>query len=295
LFSSAHAGPSRLLRDPLFHFLVLGAALFGVYRLVSARSPGEQRIVVTAGTVRSLAEGFRATWQRPPTEGELQGLVADHLREEVLVREARRLGLDQDDAIVRRRLRTRMEIMLDDTAEIAPPTDLQLQEYLDRHPEDFQQDGRTTFVQLYLSPERRGARLEADLTRVKALLDRAGPGVDVVALGDPTLLDARFDAAPDRDLIRTFGPEFVRALATAPVDHWSGPVRSGYGAHFVRVLERVPGHPARLDEVREGVQREWLTRETARRREAAIEALLRRYQISVEPSAVETAVPRAAR
>ena len=285
----------RLLREPLLHFLLLGAGLFAVYRLAIAPSTEANRIVVSAGKLRSLAETFRLTWQRPPTEAELHGLVMDHVREEVLVREAVRLGLDQDDAVVRRRLRTRMDVLLDDTAAVAPPTEAQLQAYLDAHPEAFRQETRTSFVQVYLSPERHGERLESDLRRLQASLEHLPPGTDPLLLGDPSMLDRRFDAASERDVARVFGEAFAHELATAPLDRWSGPLRSGYGIHFVRVTERVPGRAAKLEEVREAVQREWLSQETARAREAAYQALLRKMQVTVEPAPAETASPRARR
>jgi hypothetical protein len=285
----------RLLREPLVHFLVLGLALFGVYRLSTTRSPGSERIVVSSGKVQTLVETFRLTWQRPPTPEELQGLIADFIKEEVLVREARQAGLDQDDPLVRRRLRTRMEILSDDTAAIRPPSDAQLEAYLATHRDAFQVDGRTTFVQLYLSPERRGPRLDSDLRKTRELLERAGPGTDVARLSDSVMLDTRYDAISDRDVVRIFGEEFAGGLAAAPLGRWSEPLRSGYGAHLVRVIERVPGRSARLEEVREAVQREWLAEETARARQAALDTLLRKYQVRVEPAAVETVSPRAAR
>lgn len=285
----------RLLREPLLHFLLLGAALFGVHRLATAPSAEGSRIVVSAGKLRSLAETFRMTWQRPPSEAELRGLVMDHVREEVLVREAVRLGLDREDPVVRRRLRTRMDVLLDDTAAVSPPTDAQLQAYLDTHPGAFRQESRTTFVQVFLSPERRGERLETDLRRLQASLQHLAPGADPLRMGDPSMLEGRFDAASEREVERIFGDAFARALATAPVNDWTGPLRSGYGLHFVRVTERVPGRPARLDEVREAVQREWFSQETARAREAAYQALLRKMEVTVEPLPVETADPRAGR
>lgn len=285
----------RLLREPLLHFFLMGAALFGLYRVGAARSADGGRIVVSAGKLHSLSETFRLTWQRPPTDAELRGLVMDHVREEVLVREATRLGLDQDDPVVRRRLRTRMDILLDDTAAIAPPTEVQLRAYLAAHPEAFRQDTRSSFVQVYLNPDRRGAQLDGDILRLKAALERITPGMDPVRLGDSSMLDARFETASDRDIARVFGDAFARELATAAPNRWSGPIRSSYGVHFVRITERVPGRPVRLDEVREAVQREWLSKETARAREAAYQELLRKVDVTVEPAPVETPAPRAGR
>ena len=93
----------KLLREPLVHFLLLGAAIFAVFSLISRHKtdrPGE--IVVSQGTLENIATGFTRAWQRPPTKEELQGLVRDYIREEAAYREALIMGLDRDDTIVRR-------------------------------------------------------------------------------------------------------------------------------------------------------------------------------------------------
>jgi hypothetical protein len=88
----------KIIREPLFHFLLLGAAIFAVYGVATRHKtdkPGQ--ILVTQGTIENLVTGFTRTWQRPPTEEELQGLIRDYIREEVAYREALALGLDRDD------------------------------------------------------------------------------------------------------------------------------------------------------------------------------------------------------
>jgi hypothetical protein len=65
----------RLLKEPLLHFLVLGAVLFVAYGILfkgSETEPG--KIVVTQGQIASIVTMFARTWQRPPTDAELQGL-----------------------------------------------------------------------------------------------------------------------------------------------------------------------------------------------------------------------------
>ncbi len=117
-----------LLREPLLHFLLLGALLFALDAWLRpapiADSGGE--IVVSEGRIRNLAQGFRRTWQRPPTRAELDGLIQDYIREEVLYREAVALGLDQDDTVIRRRLRQKMEFVSDDAAALETPSDQDL-------------------------------------------------------------------------------------------------------------------------------------------------------------------------
>src|SRR5476651_1652083 len=99
----------KILREPLLHFLVLGVAIFAAYGLVSPRTSQEPgKIVISAGQITALSEGFTRVWRRPPTREELEALIRDRVQEEVYFREAMALGLDKGDTIVRRRLRQKL-------------------------------------------------------------------------------------------------------------------------------------------------------------------------------------------
>ena len=102
----------KLLREPLAHFLVLGALVFTMFQFAADRSDLQDgKIVVTRGKIEQLVTGFSRTWNRPPTRPELDGLVEDYIRDEVLYREALAMGLDKDDTIVRRRMRQKLEFL----------------------------------------------------------------------------------------------------------------------------------------------------------------------------------------
>src|SRR5664279_5358246 len=103
----------RLIREPLLHFLLLGALIFLVVGRTHSSGSGE-KIVVTQRQLESVVVGFSRTWMRPPTQEEMQGLVDDYIREEVFYREAKAMGLDQDDIIVRRRMRQKLEFLSED-------------------------------------------------------------------------------------------------------------------------------------------------------------------------------------
>jgi hypothetical protein len=134
----------RILREPLVHFLLLGAGLFGVSLLggtgtgAGAATASDKQIVVTAEKVELLRNGFHLDNGRDPTEAELQRLIDNYVREEVLVREARAQGLDRDDSVVRRRLVEKMEFAV---AEPATPSDGELGKYLDQHKTAFEVAG----------------------------------------------------------------------------------------------------------------------------------------------------------
>ena len=274
----------RILKEPLFHFLLLGAGLFIAYGWMS--KPGKNnapgKIVVTVGHVEHLAAGFAKTWQRPPTDAEIKGLVDDWVREEIATREAIAMGLDKDDTVIRRRLRQKLEFVSDDIAAQAEPTDADLNAYLQAHPESFHVEPRFTFSQVYLDPAKHGEHLARDTAQLLVKLQQAGGKTDGAAFGDSFLLENRFTAVPAGEVAKQFGEEFAAALGGVKPGQWQGPIESGYGVHLVWVSERTEGRQPRLADVRDAVVREW---SNARRLEANAKfyaELLKRYNVTIE-------------
>jgi hypothetical protein len=274
-----------VLLEPLVHFLLLGAALFAADAwLRPASAPaGSTEIVVGEARVRSLAQNFRRTWQRPPSAAELEGLVASHVREEILYREALALGLDRDDAVIRRRLQQKVEFVSEEAAALAKPAEQDLAKYLADHADAFRIPPRVTFRQVFLDPRKRGGALDADARRLLDVLNGTRAPSDPSALGDGlALLEPRYEDAPQADVARQFGQEFAADLVKQPQGRWSGPVASGYGAHLVRVDALVPGRLPTVDEVRPLLEREW---SNARRQEvskAFYDKLRAKYKVTVQ-------------
>ena len=273
------------LREPLVHFLILGAALFALdawLRPPAALAPGGE-IVVSEARVRNLAQNFARTWQRPPTREELDGLVETYIREEVMVREALAVGLDRDDAIIRRRLQQKMDFVSEQAAALAQPTDAELDAYLKANADAFRTEPRATFSQVYLDPARRGAALQADAKRLLDALNRGGASADAAAAGDRlALLEPRYDDITQSELARLFGTEFAEALVKQPTGKWVGPIASGYGAHLVRVDTLQTGGSPSLDEVRPLVEREWTNAKRQALAKAFYEKLRSKYAIRVQ-------------
>ena len=273
-----------LLREPLVQFLLLGAALFvlDAWLRPAAVPVASTEIVVSETRIGNLAQNFRRTWQRPPTREELDGLVESYVREEVLYREALALGLDRDDAIIRRRMQQKMEFVSDEAAALARPTDEELEAYLKAHAETFRVEPRATFVQVYLDPRKRGPTLQADAKRLRETLERAGPTADPARAGDALmLLEARYEDVPQSELARLFGAEFAQALVKQPIGAWVGPIASGYGVHLVRVEALTSGGVPALNDVRPLVEREWANAKRQALARAFYEKLRAKYTVTV--------------
>jgi len=275
-----------ILREPLLHFAVLGALLFAVYGLVDRDAPtADDRILVTRGQIESLRLSYSRVWQRPPTPAELDGLIREHVREEVLAREAAALGLDLDDVVIRRRLRQKMEFIASDLAVLGDPTDAELGEFLAAHPDRFRIESRTTLRLVYLDPERRGDALARDAERLLAELDRPDAAADFRTLGDPTLLDSELVDVPSSEVVARFGAAFAREVEALPVGRWQGPVRSGYGEHLVLVEGRTPGRAPALAEVRDRVASAWADARRREENERFYHELLKHYTVTIEREA----------
>jgi hypothetical protein len=280
---------SALLREPLLQFIVLGAALFGLFHLVDReKAEAPARIVISSARIANLADGFARTWRRPPGKEELQGLVDDYIRDEVFYREGRAAGLDRDDVIIRRRVRQKMEFLAEDMS--APePSEAQLAAYLKANPERFRTEDRLTFEQVFLSAARRGRAIDDDGKQVANALDRAEAAVDKTALGDPFLLGEEFQAVSQSEVASLFGESFAKRISVMEQGRWQGPISSTFGQHFVNIGERISGTLPPLDAVRETVRREW---SNARRLEAEQKlygSLRERYEIVVETQPAKSA------
>ena len=278
----------RLTREPLIHFLVLGLGLFLLFGIVgdSDDAPTD-RIVVSTARVAQLTEIFTRTWQRPPTEQELDGLIEDHIREEVYYREALAMGLDRDDTIVRRRLRQKLEFFTDDLVAAVDPTEEQLEAYLSEHADAFRIPLRLSFQQVYFNRDRRGEQALRDAEALLARLNGAGSEVDTAALGDSLMLPGDYELISEIEIAHRLGREFAAAVADLPIGRWSGPVESGFGLHLVLIRERQSGSLPTLAEVREAVEREWRNVRREEASEGFYRGLRDRYEVSVERREVD--------
>ncbi|MGE0639926.1 MAG: peptidyl-prolyl cis-trans isomerase [Thermoanaerobaculia bacterium] len=273
----------RLLREPLAHFVLLGAALFALYAARQHGGPADRsEIVVSAGQVENLAATFARTWQRPPTADELKGLVDQFVKEEAYSREAVKLGLDRDDPVIRRRLQQKLEFVAEDFAAADDPTETELADYLAKHPDRFLREPVLTFEQLFLDPRKRGDRLAEDADAMLTQRNRRDGGSAGNAPGDPTLLPHELTDQPLHAVASIFGEELASALLEIPTDTWVGPLPSAYGAHLVRLTKRVEGSTPPLAEVRDDVARELTSERRLAAQRKFQEEMLARYRVKIE-------------
>lgn len=274
---------SRLLREPLVHFFVLGALIFAAYAWFgpqnSQLASERERIVVTLGRVEQLVQVFQKTWQRPPTHAELKGLIDAYVKEEVYYREAVKRGLDRDDAVIRRRMQQKMQFLSEPSDDALQPSDAQLKAHLEANRADFRVAPKLAFEQVFIRGEPRGDAAEARARKLLNRLRKAESGVHPAALGDHTLLNPSYPLTTVNGIARHFGPEFAEELTRLPRGEWTGPVRSPFGLHVVRIDAYEPAHEPQLSQVRDAVLRQWRTEKREAHLEAEYERLRGQYEV----------------
>ncbi len=285
----------RLLREPLLHFLLIGAVLFGVYyHLQPAHEPAASSKAdsTVARRPRSMALLFQSQWKREPTAPELERLMETKVQTEILYREALAMGLDKDDEIVKRRMAQKMQFLAEDAAP-REPTTAELKSWYAKNSDKFAMPTRVSFRHLYFSPDRRAAHARDDA--VKALAQLAGQPEDAKLPGsfaDPFMFQEYYRDRGTDFLGKEFGPQFALAVAKLPIGSWQGPIESGFGWHLVFVDSAIPGHVPDFEEVEPELKTAWLSEQKALAWQKTYQDMRAKYTLLL-PKPPENATRRA--
>ena len=279
----------RLVREPLIHFLLIGAALFAVYHyLQPARgaAPSSKQIQLSLDELAQLAALFQSQWRRDPTPQEFGRMVEQKVQSEVLYREAIAMGLDKNDEIVKRRMAQKMQFLAEDVAAAREPTTDELKSWFEKNSANFAQPPRVSFRHLYFSQDRRGAHARDDAA--KALAQLTGQPEDVKSSADPSMFQDYYrDQAPDY-LGKEFGPQFAQAVQKLPSGSWRGPIESGFGWHLVFVDTVIPGRVPDFEEIESDVKTAWLAAQKAVAWDKAYKEMRAKYTVLLPAPPADT-------
>ena len=255
------------LREPLVHFVALGAVVYLALTWGGQPiDPSSRVIEVGAEEQARLATNFENVMGRAPTDAELDARIEQFVRDEVLYREAIRLGLDQGDAVVRQRMVAKMDMSASAAAEAAQPNDAVLRAYYEANHERYSGEVLVTFSQVYF--------------RAKAAAEDA---LDRGAFeSEPISLPSSVEDAKLRDVQGRFGDAFARGLAELQAsDDWQGPIQSGFGWHLVKLSER-RAEVLEFEALRERLENDWRSEEIAARKTRAFDLLRSAYRVEID-------------
>lgn len=274
-----------VLGEPLLHFLVVGAALFGAYHVLNPAPEGgaePQQIVLTRDDVRRLAISWLAQGRSPPTPEQVRALVDQKVTQEILFREAVALGLDRDDEVVKRRLAQKMDFLAADVATLQEPTEEQLKAWFSRNSVRFTLPAHASFRHLYFSPDRHGAGTrDAASAALARLAGKTADPPEIAAAGDPFMFQNQYQDVTPEQAGKQFGPQFSDALFQLAPGTWHGPVQSGYGWHLVWIDSVEPGRVPTFAEVKPNVKAGWIDDQYREIKRAALDDMRSRYVVTL--------------
>lgn len=267
-------------KEPLLHFLLIGAFVFVLFLIVNKEEDFgiRNKIVVSAADIKRLSDNWSRKWNRPPTKNELKGLVDAYIKEEVYYREALALGLDKNDTILKRRLMQKMEFLSNDLAELNTPDDSTLNKYFRDNQEKYELPPLISFTHIYFSADKRGAKAFEDAEKVLS-------GLNVTRAperGDSFMMEYDFVQQTSYEVERLFGKDFTSELFKLKTDMWQGPIKSAYGFHLVRILEKIEARSPEFTSVIDEVRTDWMFEQRQKMNDEMYEMFKKRYEIIVE-------------
>lgn len=264
-----------LWRQPFLHFIAIGILIFAWDALRPQTAPSEgETIVVTVPQVERMAVLWSKTWGRPPTDEELQSLVQDHIKEEIYYREAKQLGLDTNDAVIRRRLRQKMEFLTTDAVSLVDPDMETLRAFYDKNLDRYKSSAVFDFTQVYYKTAQTD-RIMADLTQLKS-------GANSQSFGDVITLPRSLERADEAQIARLFGSSFYEQLDGKMNGDWTGPITSGFGQHLVRASIITPAKILSFEEAKDAVELDWRNQTQQDVSREAFNAVREKYTIEIE-------------
>ena len=275
----------KFLQEPLVQFFVIGMCIYAAYGLYGTPDEGfaDNTIVVDASRINAFKTAWQQRWNRPPTEQELNGLINQFIREDILYREAIAMGLDKDDPITRRRMAQKLEFLSKDIASLKQPVDGELESFFEENRELYKTPDLITFTHIFIDPDKRGDATLDDAALLLSELQAAGPpDSSVPGLGDRFMLQNYYPQKTELEIRKLFGSGFTTSIMQLEVEQWHGPVLSGYGTHlvYVNALEIAP--LPKFEDVQANVMENWQAVQQEEFNEAYFESLKSRYQIVIE-------------
>ena len=276
---------SRIFKEPLIQFLVIGTCIYGAYALFGVAEDDfrDTTIRVDSNRIDAMISQWEKRWSRLPTRKEIDGLIQAYIREDVLYRQAVAMGLDEDDPITRRRMAQKLEFLTSDISRMQPPQEGELEQYFAEKQASYRGFDTISFMQVFIDRGKRGDTTYADAAEILVRLQAAGlPDAGAIHLGDSILLQNSFTLATELEVRRQLGSEFAEAVMGLEAGQWHGPVASGYGVHLVYVYDLVKAPPAVFEDLQPRVLEDWHAQKQEQFNAEFLDSLKHRYEIVID-------------
>jgi hypothetical protein len=273
----------KILKEPILHFLLIGMLIFLVSGLLTEdEADNEYLIEISKGDVESMLIRWYMQLNRMPSEAEFQTFLHEHIREEILFREARAMGLEKEDVIIKRRMVQKIEFLTNDLLDPPASTEEEIRQYFDQHMDRYVIPGKIDFIHIYFRNDDPGSgEVEGLALEVKDQLNAMDeiPG-DYYMRGDQFMLPYSFSSYSKKDVAARFGDyQLTDELFKIETGEWQGPFLSSYGFHLVHITQKEPPEIPEVETVRDQIDLEIVHKKRTEANDDYLTELMKDYTI----------------
>lgn len=244
----------NIFKEPLFHFLLLGALIFALYGIVNRQTDDERTILIDDFDMNNIIASWEMQWKRLPTDEELKNLVQQNIKQEIFYQEALKMNLDHNDEIIKRRLSQKMQFLSNDLAAMNEPSDEDIQKYYDLHFTAYLSPYKFSFYQIVFNQDNRNDPLgdaEAFMSQINNLSIE-----EVKTKGDTLPFPFFFENIDADELNRQLGNDFSKSLEKIKKGSWTGPVQSGFGYHLIYLTDKTGPQIPEIESIKDDLLRD---------------------------------------
>jgi len=283
---------NRIVRKPLFHFLLIGTVIYLFYGFFDEKAAesteNDRTITVTKGDIALMEDSWQKRWNRPPTEKEKEGFINAFIKEMVFYRVALEMGLDKNDVTIRRLLGQKLQFITNDLIKPQEPGEDELKRYFKNNIDRFTPPERVTMTQIFFDPDLREEQTLTDAENAVGILNTVDiESVNVNDYGDQLMLQNYYPYRTEAEIAKLFGNEFAISIIELKTKKWHGPILSGYGTHIVYLHNRQKSDPPAFEEVRDLALENWLNEKQQELNELYYKGLIARYDVVIEESGLD--------
>ncbi|MFC2094538.1 peptidyl-prolyl cis-trans isomerase [Bacteroidota bacterium] len=285
---------NRIVRKPLFHFLLIGSITYVLYGFFSEKlaesAESDRTITVTQAEIAFMEDSWQKRWNRPPTKEEKDGFINAYIKEMVFYRVALEMGLDKNDVTIRRLLGQKLQFITNDLIQPQQPGEDELKVYFKNNIDKYTAPETVTMTQIFFDPDLRDDKTLTDAEKALGILNNIDiESVNVNDYGDQIMLQNYYPHRTEAEIARQFGTEFAKTIIELKANEWHGPILSGYGTHIVYIHSRQEPDPPAFDEVREFVLENWVDEKKKELNDLYYQGLVSRYDVVIEDSGLDDA------
>lgn len=270
----------KFLREPFFHFIIIGIALFFLYGLVNKNTDTKNTIIIDDFDLENIVSSFEMQWKRDPTEQELENIINQNIKQEIFYQEALNMNLDHNDEIIKRRLSQKMQFLSNDIAALTEPTDDVLKSYYEENADKYLTPSSYSLYQIVFSPDSRKDNYKDAAETLNQFPNATFE--EMKQWGDKLPFSYYYENVSANELGLLLGSKFSEAIKDQEINKWIGPIPSGFGYHLVFITNKVEPQQPKFEMVKEELIRNYEYDNQIETNELIYQELKKQYEIEFD-------------